>query len=1338
MNQHISCRECKSSISQHGYKCVDCSNCFRKDIFYCRPCFASVHADGLQHQSTTVDYTETTNNLLVSGIIEFEKQHLSITTDIPTVFPSNDVERSAVWKRSDFSEISYLSPDEILLKNIIPYVCDYLRMNNSLKHLIQKLNVKLCSTDLIILTLKYSPFDIRTLVIEHLSMYQRAVPIYFGLPSRDSSSMEHYFLMYEMLHILLPYIHQKIPFVLSFGTQSCKEKTKLLNMILKSNFDCHSNTEFISEMASIYYHNQLIQLVLGHQYFTERNTNNEIECTFQCHALDLHGFHDWNRMPNIFIRFMSVIIIHMDASDSSQIDSFSWAAVTFNQIATYLIFIHGQTSDSKMKTDFEKQILKHFGSNKRNVHVLRAEEILKEDNKSLKLGVLNLLKQAKSPTDSLFNIPEELLRSHNLKLSTNINTVAKSRQLLDEFQKELERLSEDDPALDLFPLSRLKELSEKTFLSSVEEQQREQLKGKLHRQVFSHAHPVLVKLAELSIDHYNDMGLFEKAIFLWNTVVYQRKQQAGKKPPISTLQQLEMSKERFLREFQERSKGYTNLNGRYCSFGDSGQMKTALIKIYRHSFHRQEYIEIINATSSSIYPDIFEDAFSNDFDLRNFFVVGILGEQSSGKSFAVNKVFGTKIAESKFKCTTGILATRVHVTGHEKVKDIVILDTEGLLDQSKKNGEAQIFDRKIVLEVMARSHVVLINITRNINKTMQQILEIVLYGFNKLQITNKPKLIFLFRDQDPRTMGEAGQRNHIDEVINDIERACGKVHFNVRNIIHGVDIHEFPSPFVDLLVGEREISFFSNSFCQKALALRLKIIDHLNNLSPFESFSGWITVTLDLWHQINQNSNLFDYESLVHLTLEKALERFCNVVLTEANSQMRTVISGILQTKTETMSDDNRILLEIKQELAKKKNSLADKLSHQLTDEKKKLMELHNLETFPEALWENTQLRIKSCLDRYEIDHCMAATRQFQQDEFQKKLSDMPNDLSKKIRDIQSVSENTDQFETLFENTSKALLRDFEQMLNNDYKKQATSRQYQLIQNFLNQNKIDNVGVNYFLEHISDSSLKVIVRKAVIGEDSRSADEYSSSSATTPRAQLAQAIPHSAATTQHGRGFFTDLALRFYNWLLSKIKHDSTDVQTFTEMFALLKKDYTMFHNSPYYDSNLLPIPEVANLSVQHLTKHIEESKITNQQIRNIWYTCYGIMLNIFCDEHRKYITEKLLSDFKQEIIRTQEIVKQSIINASTAEEHGQALIKQIWAIIQNDIQKHFQEDFESFFSTWNEYRPSLISENCVNQLFRSIHYQKMFTYIQRPTNYVNHWLLEQFNEKYQKSIKSN
>jgi hypothetical protein len=462
--------------------------------------------------------------------------------------------------------------------------------------------------------------------------------------------------------------------------------------------------------------------------------------------------------------------------------------------------------------------------------------------------------------------------------------------------------------------------------------------------------------------------------------LWQQKQQENQKPPISICQQLEMSKERFLREFQHRTKGYTDKNGRDCLFKDSVEIETALAKIYQRSFQSQEYFEIINATSSVIYPEIFRKTFSNNSDLRNFFVIGIIGEQSGGKSFLINKVFGTKIAESKFKCTTGILATRVNVAGHDDVKSIVILDTEGLLDRSKKNADALIFDRKIVLEVMARSHVVLINITRNVNKTMQQILEIVLYGLNKLQIANKPKVIFLFRDQDPKTMDDSGQLDHVHEVMDDIKKACGNVKFDVQKIINGFYVHEFPSPFVDICIGERKMSFFSDSFCQKALQLRVKVIDQLANLTPFDSFSEWVANTLELWQEINHNSNLFDFQSLVHLTLEKALQEFCNRVLADANSRMLKMVNDKLNMLEKSKLDTNKILHEIKQQLAEMRRILVDDLLKiHLTDEKKRLLKTHNLESFPEMLLDSTTSRIKTSLHWHDKSNKMISKRDLPQ-----------------------------------------------------------------------------------------------------------------------------------------------------------------------------------------------------------------------------------------------------------------------------------------------------------------------------------------------------------------------
>ena len=188
-------------------------------------------------------------------------------------------------------------------------------------------------------------------------------------------------------------------------------------------------------------------------------------------------------------------------------------------------------------------------------------------------------------------------------------------------------------------------------------------------------------------------------------------------------------------------------------------------------------------------------------------------------------------------------------------------------------------------------------------------------------------------------------------------------------------------------------------------------------------------------------------------------------------------------------------------------------------------------------------------------------------------------------------------------------------------------------------------------------------------------------------------------------------------------------------MLWFLRAEYVALRNEPYYHSNLLPILELTNKCVQHIREAIESNNIQRREMQNVWYTCYGIMLKIFCDKHYKFIYKKLISEFKREIVRTKEEVRQYIFNATTADEEGQALIKQIWTIIANDIQKQFQNDFERSFASWKEYCPSIISEKCVNNLFRSNKYHDMFNYIRDPINFIKNWLRSKFDEKYQSEL---
>jgi hypothetical protein len=306
-------------------------------------------------------------------------------------------------------------------------------------------------------------------------------------------------------------------------------------------------------------------------------------------------------------------------------------------------------------------------------------------------------------------------------------------------------------------------------------------------------------------------------------------------------------------------------------------------------------------------------------------------------------------------------------------------------------------------------------------------------------------------------------------------------------------------------------------------------------------------------------------------------------------------------------------------------------------------------------------------------------------------------------------------------------------MLENDERKQSISLNNKLIRNFVEQNRIDQLGVTYFYEHINDSDLTRIVQKAVLRENSRSTEEQLVIPTNIHTTSLSAVVRQVTAIHPFGSGLMRELASLLYNYLHNK--KSKNEAQQFEKMLSFLRVEYTALQNSPYYDNNLLPIPELANECVQHIREAIEFHDIKSQKMINTWYTSYGIMLKIFCDENYNYINKKLISEFEQEISRRKEEVRQNIANASTAEEHGQALIKQIWTIIQNDTQKQFQNQFERVFTTWDEYHPSIISENYVNQLFRTTKYQEMFNYIRDPTVFIKDWLRLRFNEKYQTQL---
>ena len=147
----------------------------------------------------------------------------------------------------------------------------------------------------------------------------------------------------------------------------------------------------------------------------------------------------------------------------------------------------------------------------------------------------------------------------------------------------------------------------------------------------------------------------------------------------------------------------------------------------------------------------------------SYYVISILGMQSSGKSTLLNYLFGCDFETSAGRCTRGIYSNIIQ-TPKSKTK-ILLLDTEGLASMESND---KCFDHKIALMCLGLSDLVLINQNGELSKHIKDLLSISLYAMNYFQQLRGclPKIFFILRNQMDRSM--RNQENSFDILENEL------------------------------------------------------------------------------------------------------------------------------------------------------------------------------------------------------------------------------------------------------------------------------------------------------------------------------------------------------------------------------------------------------------------------------------------------------------------------------------------------------------------------------------------------------------------------------------------
>ncbi|KAL0198934.1 hypothetical protein M9458_007474, partial [Cirrhinus mrigala] len=160
---------------------------------------------------------------------------------------------------------------------------------------------------------------------------------------------------------------------------------------------------------------------------------------------------------------------------------------------------------------------------------------------------------------------------------------------------------------------------------------------------------------------------------------------------------------------------------------------------------------------------------------QRVFVLSILGIQSSGKSTMLNAMFGLQFAVSAGRCTRGAFMQLVKVSGELKAQlnfdYILVVDTEGLRALELAGRSTRHHDNELATFVAGLANLTLINIFGENLAEMQDILQIVVQAFMRMnKVRLNPSCVFVHQNisditaEDKITMARRQLQETLDKM----------------------------------------------------------------------------------------------------------------------------------------------------------------------------------------------------------------------------------------------------------------------------------------------------------------------------------------------------------------------------------------------------------------------------------------------------------------------------------------------------------------------------------------------------------------------------------------------
>ena len=270
---------------------------------------------------------------------------------------------------------------------------------------------------------------------------------------------------------------------------------------------------------------------------------------------------------------------------------------------------------------------------------------------------------------------------------------------------------------------------------------------------------------------------------------------------------------------------------------------------------------------------------------KKIFVLFVLGIQSSGKSTLLNTMFGLQFAVKAGRCTRGVFAQLVHLP--ENTKDlgynyIMVVDTEGL--RAPVLGlEKHQHDNELATLAIGIADLAIINIKGENHAEMQDVLQIVVHAFVRMQIVNKSLKLkascFFIHQNVGAHNAEAEIKREKTKLMNKLNEMTKAAAYseNVTDVekftdVINFDVHESVKYFTNLWLGELPMAPVNPGYSEKVEDVKDILYDIMSRRS-LRSTIEQISIRIgDLWRGILEDDFVFNFRNSLEMKAFQSLE----------------------------------------------------------------------------------------------------------------------------------------------------------------------------------------------------------------------------------------------------------------------------------------------------------------------------------------------------------------------------------------------------------------------------------------------------------------------------------